>query len=303
MGGMRLRRLLLPLFLLLLLSPSAAADGPATSRGAGLDGVLGPGGSQRLAAVPASSQTVLARSRTDGGRVLQVGILPGHWDVPAVAYDGTAGGLSADARTLVLMQPAHRLPRRLSRFAIVDARRLTRLHTIVLKRDWGFDALSPDGSTLYLTQSFGRNADRYAVRAYDVRSQRLLKKPVVDPSEPDEPLRGWPVTRTTGPGGRWEYTLYTGGDVPFIHALDTVHRTSICIDLPRRVAKAKRVWRFRLELRGARIAVVDRDTVVASAARRPQQSSAGGGPPWIAAIVAATGLLAAAGVRRARRGA
>jgi hypothetical protein len=279
--------------------PSAAADGPATSRGAGPDGVLEPGGRERLAAVPAGSRTVLAASRTDGGRVEEVGLLPGHWDVPAVAYDGTAGGLSADRRTLVLMQPAKRLPRRLSRFAIVDARHFALLHTIVLARDWGFDALSPDGSTLYLTQTFGRNADRYAVRAYDLRAQRLLKKPVVDPSEPDEPLRGWPVTRTTGPGGRWEYTLYTGGEEPFIHALDTVHRTSICIDLPRRVAKAKRVYSFRLQLRGTRIAVVDRGKTVASAARRPDEASAGGGPLWIAAIVAATGLLAAAGVRRA----
>ncbi|HEX2436674.1 MAG TPA: hypothetical protein VHT71_00115 [Methylomirabilota bacterium] len=220
--------------------------------------------------------------------------------MPVVAYDGTASGLSADTRALVLMQDAKRLPRRLSRFAFVDARRFTLRRTIVLKGDWSFDALSPDASTLYLTQALGRKGNRYAVRAYDMRAHRLLKDPVVDPSEPDEPLRGWPVTRTTGPGGRWEYTLYSGGDEPFVHALDTVHRTSICIDLPRRLARSKRMWKFRLELRGSRIAVVDRGKTIAGAARRPHEASAGGGPPWIAAIVAATGLLAAAGVRRAR---
>jgi hypothetical protein len=299
---MRLRRLLLPLLVLLLLPPAAAAgDGPPTSRDAGRDGVLEPSGRERLTALFTSFHTVLARTQTDGGRVVQAEVLPGTWGVPVVAYDGTAGGLSADARTLVLMQPARRLPRRLSRFAVVEVRGLALRRRIVLEGDWSFDALSPDASTLYLTQALGRKADRYAVRAYDLRAQRLVKDPVVDPSEPDEPLRGWPVTRTTGPGGRWEYTLYVGGHEPFIHALDTVHRTSICIDLPRRVGRAKRVWSFRLELRGGRIAVVDRNKVVASAARRPQQASAGGGPPWIAAIVAATGLLAAAGVRRARR--
>jgi hypothetical protein len=298
---MRLRRLLPPILVLFLLPPTAAAgDGPSTSRGAGPNGVLAPGGRERLTALAASSRTVLTRSQAKGGRVLQVALLPHTWNVPVVAYDGTASGLSADTRTLVLMQDAKRLPRRLSRFAIVDARRFKLRRTIVLKGDWSFDALSPDASTLYLTQALGRKANRYAVRAYDMRAQRLLKDPVVDPSEPDEPLRGWPVTRTTGPGGRWEYTLYTGGDEPFVHALDTVHRTSICIDLPRRLARSKRMWQFRLELRGSQIAVVDRGKTIASAARRPHEASAGGGPPWIAAIVAATGLLAAAGVRRAR---
>ena len=299
---MRLRRPLLPLLLLFLLPPTAAAgDGPSTSRGAGPNGVLVPDGRQRLTALPASSRTVLTRSQAHGGRVLQVALLPHIWNVPVVAYDGTASGLSANTRTLVLMQDARTLPRRLSRFAVVDARRFTLRHTIVLKGDWSFDALSPDASTLYLTQVLGRKANRYAVRAYDMRAHRLLKDPVVDPSEPDEPLRGVPVTRTTGPGGRWEYTLYSGGDKPFVHALDTARRTSICIDLPRRVARSKRMWQFRLELRGAQIAVVDRGKTVASAGRRPDEASAGGGPPWIAAVVAATGLLAAAGVRRARR--
>ena len=136
-------------------------------------------------------------------------------------------------------------------------------------------------------------------RAYDLRSRRLLREPVVDPSEPDEPLRGWPVTRTTGPGGRWEYTLYLGGPEPFVHALDTVRGSSICIDLPRRVARARRIWSLDLRLRGERIAVVDRGKVLASAPRRRPDESATGGPPWLAAVVAATGLLAAAGVRRA----
>jgi hypothetical protein len=299
---MRLR-LLLPIALLFLLQPSAAAgDGPSTYRGAGPNGLIEPNASQRLTAVPAGSRTVLTRSDTHGGRVVQAGLLAAHWDLPVVAYDGTSGGLSANRHTLVLMQPATRLPRRLSRFAIFEARRLERRRTIVFKGDWSFDAISPDASTLYLTETLNRAGTRYSVRAYDLRAHRLLDKPIVDPSEPDEPLRGYPATRTTSADGRWEYTLYAGSKEPFIHALDTVGRTSICIDLPRRLAKAKRIWSFRLELRGARIAVVDRGNVVASASRwRPDEASTGGGPLWIAAVVAATGLLAAAGVRRLTR--
>jgi hypothetical protein len=303
---MRLRlQLLLPLALVLLLLPpsAAAADGPPTERDAGPNGVVAPSGRERLVAVPiAGERTVLTRSRTSGGQVWGAGVLHGYWGVPVVAFDGTSGGLVADRRTAVLMQPFRKLERRVSRFAVVDTRRLHIRRTIALKGTWSYDAISPDASTLYLTQTLNRQGTRYAVRAYDLRAHRLLAKPVVDPSEPDEPLRGWPSTRTTGPGGRWEYTLYAGSKEPFIHALDTVHRTSICIDLPKRLAKAKRIWNYRLELHGGRIAVVDRDKVVVSASRyRPEAASTGGGPPWIAALVAATGLLAAAGVRRLSR--
>jgi hypothetical protein len=300
MRGMR-TRLLLPLVLLFLLPPSAAADGPTTSRGAGIDGVVSSGGADRFTALPAGARTVLMRSRPAAGRVVQVALLSRTWDVPVVANDGTAGGLSADGRTLVLMQPARRLPRRVSRFSVLDARRLGRRQTIVLDGDWSFDAIAPDGATLYLTRTLNASATRYSVRAYDLRARRLIRKPVVDPSEPGEPLRGQPVTRTTGPGGRWEYTLYVGGPEPFVHALDTVRRTSICIDLPKRVAKARRVWSLDLRLHGDRIAVVDRGRVLASAPRtRPDESSAGG-PPWVAAALAAVGLVAAAGARRALR--
>ena len=301
---MRLRlQLLLPLALVLVVPPAAAAgDGPSTDRGAGPNGIISAGGGERFVAAPAGSRTVVARVQRNGGRIAQAAVLSRRWDVPVVAYDGTAGGLAADAPRLTLMQPAVRLPRKISRFAILDLRRMRRLSTLVLKGQWNYDAISPDGSMLYLTQTLNRQGTRYAVRAYDLSAHRLLAKPVVDPSEPDEPLRGYPSTRTTGPGGRWEYTLYAGSKEPFIHALDTVRRTSICIDLPKRLAKAKRIWKFRLELHGGRIAVVDRGKVVASASRyRPDAASTGGGPLWIAALVAATGLLAAAGVRRLSR--
>ena len=70
------------------------------------------------------------------------------------------------------------------------------------------------------------------MRLYDVPSEQLLPEPVVDPREPDERMRGYPITRATSPDGRWEYTLYDGaGHAPFVHALDTGGRTAVCIDL------------------------------------------------------------------------
>jgi hypothetical protein len=290
-------RCLLPLALLLLLPASSAnADGfPPVDLAAGADGVVGPNGGFRFGALSTPGGTVLTKT-TEGGQVLQAGVLEGSWGVPVVTNDGTSGGLSADGSTLVLVRTASRQPRRHTSFAVVTTKRFAVTRTIELKGKWNFDALSPDASTVYLIQTTDPRTSRYAVRAYNLRTGRLLPDPIVDPSEPDEPMRGSPMTRTTSRGGRWVYTLYAGGDHPFVHALDTVSRTSLCLDLPQRAAR--HAWRSRLAIRGARIQVRYRNRVIASASRRPQEASTGGGPPWAVALLVGSGLIAAAGVRR-----
>jgi hypothetical protein len=217
--------------------------------------------------------------------------------VPVVTNDGTSGGVSVDGSTLVLVRTASRQPRRHTSFAVVSTKRFAVERTIELKGKWNFDALSPDASTVYLIHTTDPRTSRYAVRAYNLRAGRLLPDPIVDPAEPDEPMRGSPMARTSSRGGRWVYTLYVGGDHPFVHALDTVSRTSLCLDLPQRAAR--HAWRSRLAIRGARIQVLYRDRVIASAARRPQEASTGGGPPWAVAALVLSGLVAAVGVRRA----
>jgi hypothetical protein len=294
---MRLRCLILSLLLLgLLPAASAGGDGPATDRPAGPDGVLGPGGTTRFGALATVDGTAVTKTQVRGGRVLRARLLQGNWGVPVVAGDGTAGGVSADGSTLVLVRQQTAVPSRRTTFAMLGANRLRVHRRIELRGKWNYDALSPDASTLYLIQTLSRKTGRYAVRAYDLRAGRLLPDPVVDPSEPDEPMRGFAVTRITGPGGRWEYTLYAGGEHPFIHALDTVRRQSLCLDLPHRVEQ--RLWRNRLAIRGSSVQVLRGGRVIASAPRRPEQASTGGGPPWAVAIVLVSGLVAAAGVRR-----
>jgi hypothetical protein len=298
--------LVLPLSLLaalLLPAPAAQADGPpVTSLDAGPEGVVETTGGDRFTAHPLATKTVLTRSQTEGGRVLRASIMDGRWGVPVVANDGTSGGLSADGSTLVLTRIAKAYPRRHTGFAVVDTGPLAVRDTVELDGEWAFDALSPDGRWLYLIEQLSlRDPTRYAVRVYDLNEERLLEEPVVDPREADEPMRGLPITRVTGPEGRWEYTLYAGGEHPFIHALDTVRRTSLCLDLPHRMASHRRIWAMRLSVEDGRIAVLHGGKVVASAARRPRHASVGGGPPWLAAAIAAAGLLlAASGARRAQ---
>jgi hypothetical protein len=198
--------------------------------------------------------TVVGRIDRQGGQLSRSWYLRGRFQVPAVAYDLSPGGLSADGGTLVLGRvPNQRVyPPRISRFAILDTQRSFRWRGpgrpprfrrfadfVDLRGHFVFDAISPDGSTVYLIHHHlplsagGAYITNYEVRALDVKSGKLLPRPIVDPNEPEEQMRGLPVTRAASPDGRWAYTLYDGGDrEPFIHALDTVGRRAVCIDLP-----------------------------------------------------------------------
>jgi len=213
----------------------AAADGlPTTGVDAGSYGVTDGKGS-RYVTVTAGQDTVVARTGIDGGKIDRSTSLPGRVTIPAVAYDGSASGLSADGRTLVLIRPRLGFPRRRTTFAVLGARRLHLRRWVTLKGDFSFDAISPDGSLLYLVEYLSpRDPTRYEVRAYDLRSGQLLPQPIVDPEKPEERMGGIPLTRATSSDERWAYTLYqrAGGHEPFIHALDTVGRKAVCIDLP-----------------------------------------------------------------------
>jgi hypothetical protein len=79
-----------------------------------------------------------------------------------------------------------------------------------------------------------------------MRRGRLIEKPIVDPNNPGEKMRGNPLSRAMSADGRWAYTLYDGaGATPFVHALDTVARSAHCIDLDG-IAGRKDLWQLRL---------------------------------------------------------
>jgi hypothetical protein len=310
----------------LVLGASALAPASATGDGlsigsvdAGWSGVTRPESPARYVTVPARSSTVLARVRRDGGQVLQSRVLRGTFTIPAVALDGSASGLSADGRTLVLIRPRPAFPRARTVFAVLDARLLRVRRILRLAGDFSFDALSPDGRTMYLVEyTSRRDPSRYAVRAFDLRAGRLLPGAIVDRREPDERMRGYPITRTSSPDGRWEYTLYDGaGSHPFVHALDTVDREAFCIDLDA-LARQEDLYRLGLALGGGGrelivrdrtrpLAVVDRTTFeVREPAPEPRHAApapdAADGPPWtIGATAAGAVLLAAAAALVARR--
>ena len=119
-------------------------------------------------------------------------------------------------------------------FAVISTARFAVTRTFTLQGDYSFDAISKDGGTMFLIQyTSAADPTRYAVRAYDLTASRMVPRPIVDPRERGDAMRGSPITRTTSRDGRWAYTLYDGaGRTPFVHALDTSRRQARCIDLP-----------------------------------------------------------------------
>jgi DNA-binding beta-propeller fold protein YncE len=305
-------------------APAASGKGiPVTGLSADPRGLTAPGSDDRYVALEAVEGTVLARLAQDGGEVIAARSLNERLITPPVALDGTAGGLSADGRTLVLVPPRTGLALGRTTLEVFDAATLRSRDEFVLRGDFSFDAISPDGSRIYLIE-YLRPGDptRYLVRALDAHTGRLLPDPIVDPNEPPGEMRGYPITRAVSPAGRWAYTLYDGGgDHPFIHALDTVGGRAVCIDVHPlaghpglRNVFAGNADRFGLAVSGdggeltvldrnEPVAYVDTQTFAVSERSEPVQD---GSFPWLAVglvpiALAATWALSR-GLRRRRHG-
>jgi hypothetical protein len=220
--------------LALAVVPAASADGPMPNTFQQGAGVTAPDGQSRWVAIGAASNTALAKIRTSDGAVLYSFPLLGSWGVPVTTYGQGGEGLSTDGRTLVLGDTMSSYPRTVSRFLVFDTKRFRQLRGFFLKGDFAFDALSPDGSKLYLIQhTDANNMQKYVVRAYDVNAGRLLPGRIADRTQKGWVMQGYPMARTASAGGRWVYTLYQNpGGYPFVHALDTVRGVAHCIGLP-----------------------------------------------------------------------
>jgi hypothetical protein len=236
---------------------AARADGlPVLGIDVGNEGVTTVEGASRFVTLPAGPDTIVARVAKNGGGVLHSRLLKGTLTIPAVAYDSSAGGLSADTRTLVLIEPRVSFPRTETTLLALDTKRLTPIRLVKLHGDFSFDAISPQGRWMYLIQyTSPTDPTRYRVRAYDIRTGQMATRPVLDPREPGDKMRGAPLSRTMSADGRWAYTLYDGaGSTPFIHALDTSNRTARCIDLAM-LAGRNDLWQLRLQMDGGTLSV------------------------------------------------
>jgi hypothetical protein len=218
----------------LVLAPAAFADGPIYVAQGG-SGVTSHNGAYHYVALPnGTGGTLLVKVYSASSEVYWSMALPGSWGTALIGNGGQSGqGLSRDGRTLVLADSAGPL-RSPAKFLVVDPTHAKLLKRITLRGAFTFDALSPDGSRMYLIQyTNSSDLSHYIVREYDLRKNRLLPGKIAARSDDEKSMAGYAITRTTSASGRWVYTLYQKpSGMPFVHALDTVRGVAYCIDLP-----------------------------------------------------------------------
>jgi hypothetical protein len=258
-----LRRSLLLAAVLAAVPASSLADGfmPAADPNADL---AAPDGKVVVSPRPHGARTVVTVSARDGGQLARR-TLPGHYGVPVVTFPGALAGFAADGRTLVLAGVPRAYPATVSHLAVLDPQ-LRSLRTLTFRGDYAFDAISPRGRLLYLIQHVSRtDLWAYQVRVYDLRANHLRPHPIVDPVEHEWKMSGTPLERLSSADGSRVYTLYlTSKGTVFVHALDAVHATARCIDLPWKDRSGMWPWRLRLAFDRTGLEVRDGGHVAAS---------------------------------------
>ena len=234
--------------------PGALAGYPTPFAVQGGTGVLSKDGSLRFLASKAGANTTLRWIKTADGSVAGSQTVAGAFGVPQLTQNGLNGGLFHDGSAIVLQSLGQHAT---TRFLVIGADDLGTRATIDLNGTFGFDALSPDGSKLYLIQHMSTDElQRYVVRAYDLTSQQLMPGRIADRSQKSWIMRGFAVNRATSKDGRWVYTLYMNpGGYPFVHALDTVRGKAHCVGLPWASADQSAVMRFQLSLNNRSLVV------------------------------------------------
>jgi hypothetical protein len=267
-------------FALVAGNATAAKGGPSPGVSVGWDGTVDAVSAVRYVALPAAKTTTVAAVRTSDGRVLRYATIRGAFGIPLVAFDGTAEGISSDGKTLVLADVGARPDE--TRFAVLSTKTLRLRKAVTLPGLWAYDALSPNGRTLYATQYLGTGANaRYNVRSVSLVTGEPVGGAIIDRREPDEEMNGSPWARTRSANGAWAYTLYAKPNgTGFVHALDTAKRRAFCVDLPWRTS-VQRLAAVRLSLAdggrslelakrgGNRLAVVDTTTFKVTAYAKP----------------------------------
>jgi hypothetical protein len=258
----------------------AAKGGPSPGVAVGWDGAVDGSVGVRYVALPNAATTTIAAVRTSDGRVLRYGTVRGAFGIPVVAFDGTTEGISRDGKTLVLADVG--AGEKQTSFAVLRTTTMRLKKAITLPGRWSYDALSPDGQTLYAIQYLGSGpTPRYQVRSVSLVTGRPVGTAIIDRREPDEEMNGSPWARARSANGAWAYTFYAKPNgTGFVHALDTSGRRAFCVDLPWRTS-AQRLAAVRLSLAdggrslvlakrgGNRLAVVDTATFKVTALAKP----------------------------------
>jgi WD40 repeat protein len=154
----------------------------------------------------------------------------------STAGQGFASALaSSDGRWLALVQ--QRQNNNATTIALVDTQVGRLVKTIQLNGDFDLDALSPDGSSLYLLQKLSDGSGHYYVKLYNVNEGKLYDNAIVDKTDINERMTGVALVRQVAADGTSAYTLYTNTsqNKAFVHILPLDGEAfpfARCVDLP-----------------------------------------------------------------------
>jgi len=234
--------------------PVAFAAYPSPYALQGGQGVMSKDGSIRYVAVGAGDKTVVNAIRTSDGSTVQSQTVQGSFGVPMLTQKGPGGGLFRDGSAFVLQSTGYGST---TRFQLMSTSGLTSRDTITLPGTFAFDALSPDGSKLYLIQhTSSDDLEHYVVRAYDFAAHALVPGKIADKTQRGWVMQGFPAARVSSADGRWVYTLYMNpGGYPFVHALDTVDAVAHCVGFKWFASSSGALFDFKLGIRGRKLLV------------------------------------------------
>lgn len=183
-------------------------------------------------AISQGRQTAITVTNMLTGAKIRSMTIDGAYSTAGQSYANAV--LSADGHWLALRQMVQTGPD--SIFVLVDTRAAKVAKTIVLNGTFDLDAVSLDGSRIYLLERHNDAAGHYTVRLYQVDQGQLAAYPIVDKRDLDSNMIGNPLTRQLSPDGKIAYTLYTNtaSNKAFIHILPLAsnYQGARCIDLP-----------------------------------------------------------------------
>lgn len=183
-------------------------------------------------ATPQGRRTAITITNTLTGATIRSLTIDGSYSTAGQNYANAV--LSADGHWLAL----RRLQQTggISTIVLVDTQAGKIAKTIQLNGTFDLDAVSPDGSRIYLLERQNDAAGHYTVRLYQVDQGQLAPYPIIDKQDLDPNMVGNPLTRQISPDGSIAYTLYinTASNRAFIHILPLAsdYPGARCIDLP-----------------------------------------------------------------------
>jgi hypothetical protein len=193
-------------------------------------GVPAPDWSRYYTVTAYRSVSRLAAIDPATGRTLGQVSIPAGFALPTLTYPQLPGGLSPNGAWLALTRQVTSGGAVRSDFLVGSTSLTKAFSRLSLVGDFSFDAISNDGSSLYLIETI--DTGHYRVRLYDVGSRSLTPQPIADKREPNEPMNGIRGDSVPSPDGSYVFTIYARDSGPFIHALALGQPYAWCIDLP-----------------------------------------------------------------------